>query len=86
MNVNTNLDNLVVLSLSRKNLEGLIHQLDEDKKGDPAQIMRRIDETLFIVVAEENDVHYNSTSREAKVRGESGSAHKSQTYGEAHAA
>lgn len=86
MNVNTNLDDIIVVSLSRKNLEGLLLQLDEAKKGDPAQIMRRSSECLFIVVAEENDVHYTSTDREEDVRVSSGTSHSSQKYGEVHAA
>ena len=84
MNVNTKLDNITVVSLSRKNMEALILQLDEGKKGDPAQIMRRIGGHLFIVVVEENEVHYTSTDREESVRGESGAGHPSQVYAEQH--
>jgi hypothetical protein len=85
MNVNTKLDDIVVVGLSRKNLNGLLEQLDEKRLGDPAQIMRKIDGTLFIVTAEENGEHYNSIEREESVRGHSGASADSQAYAERHA-
>ena len=82
MNVNDKLDNIVHVSLSRRNLEGLIFQLDEAKKGDPAQIMRRIDENLYIVSAEEDALHYHSSDRNVEARGRAGSSASSQAYDE----
>lgn len=50
----------LTITLSRRNLEGLLVQLDNvrGKEGDAAQIMRRIDGLTLLVVAEENDAHY----------------------------
>lgn len=72
MNINTKLDGIIAVSLSRRNLEGLIRQLDEKKKGDPAQLMRKTDAGLILLIAEEDNVHYNSPEREERARGEAG--------------
>ena len=52
---------LLTLSLSRKNLEGLIYQLDHTYEGDSSQIMRSDGEAdkRIIVVAQEDAEHYN---------------------------
>lgn len=65
MNLVTRLDGgiagapLTAVTLSRSNLEGLLQQLD-DVQGtrEPAQIMRRTERGLIIVVAEEDAEHY----------------------------
>ena len=49
------------ISLSRKNLDGLLFQLDAvgmETEKDSAMIVRHTGNGRVIVVAEENDVHY----------------------------
>lgn len=73
---------ILSVSLSRRNLEGLLRQLDEGKRGDPAQLMRRTDGGLLIVVAEEDSVHYHSDAREAEAQGRAGESDPGVGYGE----
>lgn len=82
MNVNEQSEGRIVIALSRRNLEGLLLQLDEDKPGDAAQIMRTTDAGLVIVVAEEDAHHYNSESREDYAHGEAGASGPGQVYGD----
>lgn len=70
------LNNLTIVTLSRKNLEGLTHQLDHKGSKDAAQIIRRTKEGLLIVVAEENKDHYEDRS--------SGASSPADMYGEIH--
>lgn len=48
----------VFLKLSRRNLEALIAKLDNRTQMTPALIRDTDDGHRFIVIAEENDVHY----------------------------
>jgi hypothetical protein len=73
---------ILVVALSRRNLEGLLEQLDADKLGDPAQIMRRTKAGMLIVVAEEDSEHYNSEHREPAALGVAGASGPGDTYGE----
>ena len=80
MNIDTQLEGTTVVSLSRRNLVGLLSQLDE---GDsPAQIMRHTNAGLVIVYAEEDSVHYNSADREANARGYAGQSAPDQPFAE----
>lgn len=48
-------NDIVTMTLSRRNLETLLEQLDQ---GGPSWARRAIDGRVVIVVAEENDAHY----------------------------
>jgi len=50
--------------------------------GTPRRIMRTTDAGLVVVVAEENEAHYNSEAREDYARGEAGASRPGQRYGE----
>lgn len=79
MKITANLDNMLAVDLSRKNIEGLLAQLDDARNGvrDTPQIMRT-DESgvLVIITASENDIHYGERL--------SGQSHDSQAFGEGH--
>lgn len=78
MKIVSELEDMLVFSLSRKNLEGLTRQLD-DPEIHTAQVMKRQPGgTLLIVVAEENEQHYAGER--------SGQSHPADKYGESHAA
>ena len=64
---------VLTVALSRKNVEGLLAQLDQ---GGPALIQRVHDGILVTVTAEENDAHYGD-----RLSGRSGPG---QVYMEAH--
>lgn len=53
-------NDIVTMTLSRRNLETLLEQLDQ---GTPSWARRSIDGRVVIVVAEENDVHYERRQR-----------------------
>jgi hypothetical protein len=74
---------IISVALSRRNLEGLLGQLNENKLGDPAQIMRRTRAGLVLVVAEEDNVHYSSDAREEESQGRAGSSRPGAVYDEA---
>lgn len=75
MKLEANWDRLITVSLSRRNLEGLLAQLDTNEStSDTSQIMRRDGDTLLIVVAEENEKHYGDRP--------AGASGPGQRYGE----
>ena len=77
MKLEANLERLITVSLSRKNLEGLLSQLDANSgTTEASQIMRRDEDVLVIVVAEENEKHYAERA--------SGASGPGQTYRETH--
>jgi hypothetical protein len=84
MNLAANMENLITITVSRKNIEGLLSQLDTKAKNESAQIMRKSGDTLLILVAEENDDHYASVKRDEEAQGRSGSSGPGQEYAEAH--
>lgn len=76
MQVALSSDTTFAVSLSRKNLEGLLELLDD--RNETPQIMRRLEDgRMLMVIAEENETHY-----EGRV---SGASAPSQVYGESHA-
>ena len=50
-------ENVIEVSLSRKNIESLLYMLDNRDKARPA-LAREDDDCVLLVVAEENDEHY----------------------------
>lgn len=86
MNLALESANTLAISLSRKNLEGLLWLLDN--KDETPQAMRRIDDgRQLIIIAEENDVHYNDARVRQNSLGVSGAtAWPVQSFGEVHEA
>lgn len=70
------LNDITTVSLSRRNIEGLLEQLNDGARD--AQITRRTDAGLLIVHAQEDGAHYNGAGRD----GIAGASAPSQTYGE----
>jgi hypothetical protein len=75
MNLVRNENGMTIVELSRKNLEGLLAQLDDG--ATDAQIMRAPQGGgMLIVTARENDAHYRHRA--------SGRSGPGQSYGEVH--
>ena len=71
---------ILTVTLSRRNLEGLLEQLDDGVRTP--QLMRRTDAGLLIVIAEEDSAHYHSEAREEAARGAAGESVLGVGYGE----
>ena len=77
MKIVTDLDGMLCVTLSRKNLNGLYEQLNDNYgTREHSQIMKKIGDKIVIVSAEEDHVHYEGTL--------SGRSSESQKYGESH--
>lgn len=62
----TRTDDVVCVSLSRRNLEGLLAQTSADPFADP-QLMRRVETgELLIVTVERDEEHYHKDGRDGR--------------------